>query len=313
MRARLAGGTASARLVLLAVCVCFAAVRTARAQSPTQRRGWRASPNAAIKIHAPSGTLVVQGWTRDSVSIEGTLATGETFFGGGTVNGLKLGVEGTATGGRTALRVRVPATARIVVRSGAADVQVIGLTSTIDVGSAAGNVDVSGDTDAITAESISGALHITVNAPVVRARTTQGRLDIAGRILEAQLTSVSGAITLSAQPIGTVRVETVDGAVDIRGPIAPTGSIDIQTFGGTVDLVFPPQQGAAVDLRTASGAIVGLLRDRGTGTTVDARATATQTGKSTTLTRVIGPSGAPAPAVTVRTLRGRIRLGSLPR
>jgi hypothetical protein len=303
-----------ARQMLLTMTVLSTTASLASTQTGPQRRGWRAAPTAAIKIHAPSGTLLVQGWGRDSVSIEGTLASGESLFGGGTVNGLKLGVEGTATAGRTSLIVRVPAAARLVIRSGAADVEVIGLTSTIDVGSAAGNVDLSGDTDAVTAESISGDVHIAVNAPVVRARTTRGRLDIAGRILEAQLTSVSGAITLSAQPVGTVRVETVDGAVNIRGAIAKTGSIDVQTFGGTVDVELPAAQGAALDLRATNGSIVGLLTDtRSERGILDLQAIAESRGNTVSLARVIGPVGAPAPSVTIRTMRGRIRFRTLPR
>lgn len=314
MRARPDHHRAATRWLMLTTIAMWAMATPARAQGAAQRRGWRASPTAAVKIHAPSGALVVQGWGRDSVLIEGTLATGESFFGGGTVNGLKLGAEGTATAGRTTLLVRVPAGARVVIRSGSADVKVIGLTATIDVGSAAGNVDVSGDTEAVTAESISGDLHIAVNAPTLRARTTGGRLDIAGRILEAQLTSVSGAITLSAQPIGTVRVETVDGAVDIHGAIAKTGSIDVHTFGGTVDLAFPADQAAALDLRATDGAIAGILTgSQGGIAPLDLRSVAERTGNTMSLSRVIGPPGGPAPPVTVRTMRGRIRLRTLPR
>ncbi len=304
----------SKRLIVLTTLAMWASATPARAQEATQRSGWKASPTAAIKIHAPSGTLIVQGWGRDSVVMEGTLATGESFFGGGTVNGLKLGAEGAATGGRTSLLVRVPAGARVVIRSGAADVKVMGVTSTIDVGSAAGNVDVSGDTEAVTAESISGDLRIAVNAPAVRARTTGGRLDIAGTIREAQLTSVSGAITLSAQPVGTVRVETVDGAVDIHGPIAKTGSIDVRTFGGVVDLAFPADQAAALDLRTTDGSIKGILPGtRGGGAPLDLQSVVVKTGNANSLSRVIGPTGGAAPPVTVRTTRGRIRLRTLPR
>lgn len=300
---------------LLTVCAMLSLPHASHAQGAIQRRGWRASPTAAIKIHAPTGTLLVQGWSRDSVSIEGTLASGETFFGGGTLNGLKVGVEGTSTSGTTSLRVRVPAGARVVIRSGAADVEVIGLTSTIDVGSAAGNVDVSGDTEAVTAESISGDLHIAVNAPAVRARTTSGRLDIAGRILEAQLTSVTGAVMLSAQPIGTVRVETVDGAVNVLGAIAESGSIDVQTFGGSVTLAFPADQRAALDLRATDGSIVGVVTSRRAGGAVlELRSLAAKTGNTTSLSRNIGPTGGgPAPSVTVRTLRGRISVRTLPR
>lgn len=292
---------------LLVTGLCLAMVAgPACAQAGPQRRAWRASPTAAIKIHAPSGTLVVQGWGFDSVAITGTLARGETLFGGGTMTGLKLGAEGTATGGRTALLVRVPATARVVVRSGAANVEVIGLTSTIDVGSAAGNVDISGDTQAVTAESISGDVHVAVNAPSVRARTTRGFLEVAGAIREAQLSSVSGRVEVSGVPVGTLRIETVDGDVSVRGNHARGASIDVETFGGAVELTLPATQRVALDLRATDGEIRLAGRDAGSAEGRALEDAVVRKGTTTSLVRTMGAGSGTASPVTVRTLRGRI-------
>lgn len=282
-----------------------------RAQPAVQRRAWRVSPTASIKIHAPSGELVVQGWAYDSVSISGTLATGESLFGGGSLTGIKLGAEGSATAGRTALLVRVPATARLVVRSGAANVEVIGLTSTIDVGSAAGNVDVSGETEAVIAESISGDVHVAVNAPSVRARTTRGRLEIAGAIREAQLSSVSGRVDVSGVPLGTLRIETVEGDVTIRGRFARTASVDVETFGGAVDLRVQQSQRVALDLRATDGTIRSTVRDAsGAGSGARLEDAVVRKGTTMSLMRTIGTGNGPPAPVTIRTLRGRISIST---
>lgn len=281
------------------------------AQGNAVARGWRAAPAASIKIHAPTGVLEVEGWGRDSVAITGTLATGESLFGGGSLTGLKLGAEGTATAGQSRLLVRVPIGCRLVVRSGGASVEVRGVTGTIDVGSAAGNVDVSGDIESVTVESISGDVHVAATTASVRARTTRGALDIAGRIDEAQLTSVSGPVTVSAQPIGRLRIETVDGRVSVRGPLAATGSLDIETFGGPVYLEFPVEQRAALDLRASGGEIRGRIAASATGgPPLELGTTVVRNGTTTSVTRPIGKGTGAAPPVTVRTFRGRITVDS---
>lgn len=292
----------------LSVSVALGA-STMCAQSATVARGWRAAPSAAIKIHAPSGLLDVEGWARDSVSITGTLANGETLFGGGSLTGLKLGAEGTATSGSTRLLVRVPMASRLVVRSGAASVGVRGVTGTIDVGTAAGDVTVSGDIESVTVESISGSVHVAATTPSVRARTTRGTLDIAGRIDEAQLTSVSGPVTVYTQSIGRLRIETVDGRVDVRGRLAASGSLDIETFGGPVHLQFPNDQRAALDLRASSGGINGRLETQpGASAPLNLSASVIRNGTAAVVVRAIGVGDGPTPPVTVRTFRGRITI-----
>jgi len=278
-----------------------------RAQAPTVTRGWRVAPLASIKIHAPSGILEVEGWGRDSVAISGTLASGETLFGGGSLTGIKLGAEGTATAGQSRLLVRVPIGSRLVVRSGAANVDVRGVTGSIDVGSAAGDVVVAGEIESVTVESISGDVRVAATTASIRARTTRGTLDISGRINEAQLTSVSGPVTVSAQPIGRLRIETVDGRVSVRGRLAPTGSLDIETFGGPVHLEFPLDQRAALDLRASSGEIRGrIAAPAAGGSPLDLGAVVVRNGTTAIISRSIGSGSGVAPPVTVRTFRGRI-------
>lgn len=284
------------------------------AQSGPVVRGWRVAPGAAIKIHVPTGALVVEGWGRDSVELSGTLAAGETVFGGGSLTGLKLGAEGTATGGVSRLRVRVPVGARLVVRSGAADVEVRGVTGSIDVGSAAGDIVVSGDVESVNVESISGSLRVAATATSVRARTTKGSLDITGRIAEGQLTSVSGAVSVSGQAmIGRLRIETVDGRVSVRGRLAATGSLDIETFGGPVQVEFPDDQRAALDLRASGGEIGGRLAAPASGSTapIDLASEVTRTGTTVTVVRTAGVGSGPLPPVTVRTFRGRITVDAV--
>jgi hypothetical protein len=299
-----------AQLVVLAALIASApCAAQARTEARTDSRGWHALPTASLKIHAPTGTLIVEGWDRDSVDCVATLATGETLFGGGSVTGLKFGAEGTARGGSTRLFVRIPVDARLVVRSGSSNVDVSGVNGTIDVGSAAGDIDVSGTIETVIAESISGSVHVAGQIASVRARTTRGRLEIAGTIGDAQLNSVSGPVSMQGQPLGRLRIESVDGRVLVRGPLSSRGTIDVQTFGGAVNIDLPTGQRASLDLRASNADITGSLDDtRPGGEALDLSRAAVRTGTVMSLVRNIGSAAAARPAVTVRTFGGRIML-----
>jgi DUF4097 and DUF4098 domain-containing protein YvlB len=238
--------TAFFSLLLLAILT-----PPAMAQSRTVSRGWRVTPNAAVKIYVVSGSLVVEGWGEDSVVISGTLAAGESLFGGGSLSGLKVGAEGTTRSGASRLVVHVPAGIQLVVRSGAANVEVRGVNASADIGSAAGDVHLSGELRMISVESLSGNVHVAGSAPTLRVRNSNGEINIAGQFRETVLTNVNGAIHLVGLPIGRARIETVEGEVRVEGRVDPAGSLDIETFGGAVSLEFPVRQQAVLDVRTS--------------------------------------------------------------
>jgi hypothetical protein len=293
--------SACSSLLVLAVSTSVPVV----AQVQTVQRGWRVSSQAEIKVHAPSGTLLVQGWDRDSVDLRGELVAGESTFGGGSLTGLKLGVEGVARGGASRLVVRLPHSARLVVRSGAAAVTVQGVDRSIDVGSATGDIEISGAIESVTAESISGSVHIAGDIPLVRARTSTGDLEVAGQIRECVLTTVSGSVDVSGVPNQTVRVNSVDGPVSVRGPVAARGSLSVETFGGRVQIRLPFGAAAALDLRASGASISGEIES------ADRRRTAlsqwvTPLGSGVELRRTIGSAGGAVPSIVVRTLGGSI-------
>jgi Putative adhesin len=284
------------------------------AQSRTVSRGWRVTPNASVKVYASSGSLEIEAWGEDSVAISGTLAEGESLFGGGSLSGLKLGAEGTTRSGASRLIVHVPAGIQLVVRSGAASVDVRGVTASADIGSAAGDVEVSGELRMVAVESISGDIHVAGSAPSVRIRNTNGEITLAGRYREAVLTNVNGAIHVTGLPIGNARIETVGGDVRVEGRVDAAGSLDIETFGGAVSLEFPARQRASLNVRTSSGEISGRVEaSQANVVTTNLSDHVAHVGGASVLTREIGAGPLRAAPVTIRTFRGRVRIDALRR
>jgi DUF4097 and DUF4098 domain-containing protein YvlB len=301
--------------VVAAVALIAAALAPCRvgAQVTPVHRGWPAAPTSAVKVFAVSGTLVIEGWDRDSVDLSGVVVRGESAFGGGSLTGIKLGIEGRAqpgvpAGARSQVRVRAPRRALLVARTGAAAIAITGMTETVDAGSAAGDVDVSGALRGVTLETISGGIRARISAPMLRARSTTGRIDVVGEIAEVSLRNVSGTIELASRLLRRSRIETVDGNVQVTGLQAGDGSLDIETFGGSVRLTLPESQHAALDLRSSASDISGVVRVRRGSTAIrqDLSSVIGRVGAARQARLVIGAGAGSAPPITVRTFRGSI-------
>ena len=298
--------------IAAALCgVALGHTRVAVAQATTVSRGWAAAATALVKLHAPTGTLIVEGWDRDSVAYSGAVASGETSFGGGTRAAIKAGLEGVATGGASRIVARVPRRATLVVRAGAASVEIRGMLGSVDAGSAAGSVTISGTMTDVTAESLSGSVTIAGRMTTLRARTTGGRLAVTGGAGEAQLTTVSGTVVVDGTPLGSVRVSSVNGPVTLSGALAPDALVDVNTFGGDVRITLPRGSRAALDLHSSRGTIAGRLRDGATD--VELAIVARNSSGGTALQRAVGGAGSAAPNISVRTSRGAIEVSSAPR
>jgi len=229
--------------------------------------GWAVAPTAPIKLHVASGDVLVTGWSRDSVHLEGEMAEGETLFALGAWGGLKLGAEGRTVRGASRLRVFVPSRADLTVRSGSAAVEVSGLLGAVDIGVADGSVRVEGAPSTLTIEALSGDVQVeapngtrhvsrgeTANtAPAaspnaasaaasigaLRVRTTRGRITVRGHIQAAQLATVSGVVDVSAAPLPALRVSTVSGNVHLVTASTLTAPVQVETFGGSVYVTRP--------------------------------------------------------------------------
>ncbi len=227
-------------LVLALTALTVPAARSASAQQPVERR-FPLAATGFVKIFNFSGSIRIVGWDRDTIAVAGTMARGLRFFGGGSRDAVKLGIDGDATGPATAsdLVVHVPATANVWVRGAATAITVEGLIGSVDVGSVGGAVRITGAARELLAETMDGTLEIIGSPGILRAKTATGALRWRGGGGEATLTSVSGEITTEAGSLGRARVETVSGNVLLLGALRPDASVTVESHSGSVTLRIP--------------------------------------------------------------------------
>jgi hypothetical protein len=245
-------------LFLLAACL----VHRAAAQAPIHR-GRVIAPDAAVRISNLAGTVRVTGWDRDSVDVTAVVPKGggELLFGGGT-GGVKMYVNppvGEAVFPGTLVEVRVPARARVWVKTESAEILVSGLTSSADLSSVSGRIVVTGNVAQLSAESMDGGIDVNVTSGLVRLKTAGGTIVLRGEVTDASLSTVSGSATAQPTGLDRARMETVGGHLTFEALPRPGGNYTLESHSGDINIRLPAGFDAALDLTALEGHVVNRL------------------------------------------------------
>ena len=213
--------------------------------------------DASIKVWNGGGSLRVEGWELDSLSVTGEVAevAGGRFFLRAEGDAAKLGVEGDQAEVRGRLHVRVPHGATVWIRTTSADVVVRGLTGRVDVHTVTGGVDARSRPETFYAESMGGDLELDLDARIVRARSGTGRIRFSGTGEDVTLDAVDGALEVTAPGLRRGRFTTVGGEIDYRGSVRRAGALTFESHSGDVRLELPADLAADVRLSTFEGRI----------------------------------------------------------
>ncbi|MDX1675115.1 MAG: DUF4097 family beta strand repeat-containing protein [Longimicrobiales bacterium] len=229
---------------------------SAWAQAPVEA-GVGMAADGAIKIWNGGGSVRIEGWARDSLAVTGEVdgTAGGRFFLRAEGDVAKLGVEGDQAAVSGRLVVRLPAGATVWVRTTGADVTVRGLTGAVDIHTVSGDVDVESRPATCYAESMAGDLTLRLEAGIVRARAGTGRIGFTGTATDLGLSTVSGALTVSAPVLRRGRFTTVDGALDFTGDVRTGGALVFETHSGDIGIRLPRDVAADLRLSTFGGAL----------------------------------------------------------
>lgn len=280
---------------LLLLCALLATPLTAQ----RVERRLPLDADGMVKLFIGDGTLTVVGWDRDSVVITGTVeAPGTLFFGGGR-RGVKGGVEGSPL---AQLEVRVPRRARLSVRAGEGSILVRGVTGPLDASSTTGDVTLEATSPEVQAETMGGTLRITASPDYLRARTATGRLEWTGSGADAQLTSVSGRISVRAGTVRRLRVESVSGDLAFDGALDAGGSLTLESHAGDIDVVVPRRTAATCEVAAASGDVLGTRFV----------ASVNRPDRGSLSTSIGGSDAGDLGNITVRTFKGRATVRTRP-
>lgn len=274
----------------------------ALAQTNPQRveRKLAMDPDASIRIYNLNGSVRVDGWDRDTLSVVATISDPlkNRFFFGGTAHGAKMGIEAPMDLDQAPVHlvVKVPTRARLWIKAAGASITLSGLEGGVDVSSTSGNIRFEGAPDQLNLESMDGSIEITATGPWIRAKTASGTITLRGGGEDVGVTTVSGDINVLSTGMRRTRMETVSGKVNFSGTLARDGALTAESHSGPVDLLLPADLSAEFDLTTYQGTISN-------GFAPERRPTKQGAGEELHITVQTGTAN-----VTVRTFKGPIIL-----
>jgi hypothetical protein len=283
----------------------FAAIAAALLLSSplaAQKKAERKIPlgmEGSLRVFNMVGSVVVHAWSKDTVLVRGTLATGDRMLSGGSYTGAKIFVESSDDGNPqpAKLEIWLPARAKLWVKTATADIDIIGAQGSLDLYVVSGTIDVNGNPRELNAEAIDGDIHITGSPNWVRGKTASGVISFRGASPDASFSTVSGAIKVDGGVFERAKLETVTGNIAFSGRVDRSGSFDFDTHSGNIDIAIPDKTDASFSVVTITGTITNNVSKK--------VPVAGRFGRGAELTMDAGDGGA---RVSVRTFKGPVTL-----
>jgi hypothetical protein len=274
----------------------------AAAQAREQRidRRMAVDQDVSIRIHNMAGSVRIEAWNRDTLAISGTIsdAASNHFFIGGSRRAAKMGIEGPLELDQAPahLYIRVPARAKVWVKSATANIVMSGLQGGIDAFSTSGNIRFEGNPDQLNVETMDGNVDVTAGGTWVRAKTASGTITIRGPGEDVGATTVSGSINMLSSGMRRARLESVTGDLSFSGWLTRDGALAVENHSGTIDILLPFDIYADFELSSYHGTIRNEFRPY------------TPSAGQTSAEQVFSNGGGGGADISVRTFKGSIVL-----
>ena len=223
-----------------------------------------ADPKGLVEIFNTAGSVTVDGWSRNSVEVTGTLGNEVEDFiferDGDEITVKVKAKSGHHSGGRgsvSELMIRVPENSSLEIATISADIDVKGVQGEIEAHAISGDVDLETFAADVEVESVSGDIDVQGDGKdaVTELMSVSGDVSAEQLAGEVVLESVSGDVVLSGGSFEESAIETVNGDIVFQATLRKGGEIHIETVNGTVDADFIGDVSAEFEIETFNGRI----------------------------------------------------------
>jgi DUF4097 and DUF4098 domain-containing protein YvlB len=222
-----------------------------------------AAPDGHIEIFNTAGSVKVEGWSRGSVEVTGTLGNEvEDFIF--ERDGDEILIKVKAKHGRsghkgfvTHLVIRAPEDSSLEIATISADIEVKSVYGEIEAHAISGDVELETYAAEVEVESVSGDIDIQGDGKATVTELVSVSGDVTAEKLagEVVLESVSGDVVLASGSYDDVAMETVNGDIVFQATLQKGGEVNIETVNGTVDADFVGDVSAEFEVETFNGRI----------------------------------------------------------
>ncbi|MGI9202586.1 MAG: DUF4097 family beta strand repeat-containing protein [Woeseiaceae bacterium] len=220
-----------------------------------------ADEDGEVIISNVSGSVEVEGWSRNQVEVTGTLGdrVEELIFerdGDEILIKVKLPRK-SSRNAASDLVIKVPEASSLNIDTVSADIEVEGVQGELDLNAVSGDITTTFYGSELDAEAVSGDVEVAGDNQVanVSLQTVSGDIETEDLAGEFRGESVSGDVTAVGGPFERVRAETVNGDILLHAQLSDGGRMDVETINGEVDIDFKGDVSAEIDIETFNGSI----------------------------------------------------------
>ena len=220
-----------------------------------------ASSDGNVNISNISGSVTVNGWTRNSVEVTGTLGRNvEELILERDGDDIVIKVKVPKHGGRgieSDLRISVPQDSSLDVGTVSADIDVSDVNGEQSLHTVSGDVTTEYTGGRMSAESVSGDVEISGDNSdgEVEASTVSGDVTLFRVSGEIEASTVSGSVVVDEGSIDRADLGTVNGEIIFQAEFRDGGKLSIETVNGDVDVDFVGKVSARFEIDTFNGGI----------------------------------------------------------
>jgi DUF4097 and DUF4098 domain-containing protein YvlB len=239
----------------------FGALLAAAARGEDVERTVDAAPDGRVDISNTAGSIEVEGWSKDSVQVHGSLGSNieELILerDGKQVTVKVKAPRSSSKGISSDIHVRVPQNSSIEVTGVSADITVGGVRGTQNLHSVSGDVITEAFANDVEVGSVSGDVRIKGNRKDidVSANTVSGDVTLIDLAGEVKGEAVSGDLTLDGGSFNRAELETVNGDLVFKAELRKGGRLSGESVNGDVQIDFAGDVSAKFDVESFNGDI----------------------------------------------------------
>jgi hypothetical protein len=212
-----------------------------------------------VSVENLAGSVEIQGWDRNEISIQGTLGDGaegvevdrdeDEVTIEVVIPNHRRRVDGTS------LKIRVPHRSMLEVQTVSADVEIEGVEGKLEIETVSGAIGLQGSGGLVVAESVSGAIRVEGEFSRVDVESVSGAILIVGGQRMVSLSTTSGQISVRGGVFAEVQCSSVSGAVSFTGEPSADADWEFENFSGETVLVLPAEVNAHLQVDVFSGSV----------------------------------------------------------
>jgi len=214
-----------------------------------------------VDISNISGSVTVSGWSRDAVEVTGTLGRDvEKLIVERDGDNVLIKVEVPKNRGRgiaSELHINVPTNSSLDIGTVSADIEVTEVRGEQELRTVSGDVETEFTGAKTWAQSISGDIEVTGDGAVgeVKVSTVSGDTTVFQVSGEISAEAVSGDLFISDGSFSRAALGSVNGTILFHSGLGEDGSLVVDTVNGAVEIKFDGAVSARFDIETINGGI----------------------------------------------------------